>query len=262
MHIIVKNVSFAYSADHDVLKDISFEVPHNSVVGILGSSGSGKSTLLRVMLGLLPSSHSHIMKGEVVLQCPQLLEELRKQGKIALMFQEPSLLPNLSVEQNIRFPLRILRRENEGKQVEELIAGVGLAEFRHYLPKHLSGGMQTRTALARTFVTKPELLFLDEPFTGLDYGWRLDLYNQVTRLISTYGATAIVVSHDIYEVLLLADKVLLLSKDGRLISTTDALPKRPTAFSPRDIAIFLDAVKGEVVHLQNELISEQHRELR
>jgi len=259
--IIVKNVSFGYSADSNVLEDISFEVPHNSVVGILGSSGSGKSTLLRVMLGLLPSSQSHVFQGDVILECPCTLEQLRKQGKVALMFQEPSLLPNLSVEQNVLFPLRMLQRENESKQVEELIAGVGLAQFRHLLPKQLSGGMQTRTALARTFVTQPELLFLDEPFIGLDYGWRLDLYSQLTRLISTCGSTAIIVSHDIHEVLLLADKVLLLSKNGRFISTTDALPKKPALFCPQEIAVFLNAVKSEVMHLQNELIN-QHREFR
>jgi ABC-type nitrate/sulfonate/bicarbonate transport system ATPase subunit len=262
MNIIVKNVSFAYSAGCDVLKNVSFEVPHNSVVGILGSSGSGKSTLLRVMLGLLPSAHSHRMQGEVKLECSQTLEQLRRRGKIALMFQEPSLLPNLSVEQNVLLPLRILERENERKQVEDLISSVGLEQFRHFLPKHLSGGMQTRTALARTFVTQPELLFLDEPFTGLDYGWRLDLYRQLTELMTAYRSTAVIVSHDIHEVLLLADKVLLLSKDGRLISTTDALPKRPASFSPQDIAVFFDSVEDEVIGLQNELVRERHRELK
>jgi ABC-type nitrate/sulfonate/bicarbonate transport system ATPase subunit len=259
MHITVENVSFAYSPPATVLKGISFQVPHNSVVGILGSSGSGKSTLLRIMLGLLPSSPTQSLEGAVTLDCKQTMADLRRKGKVALMFQEPSLLANLTVEQNVALPLKMLRRRDgiTNGDVNQLITDVGLSKFRHFLPKHLSGGMQTRTALARTFSARPELLLLDEPFTGLDYGWRLDLYSQLVRLIAGCQSTAVIVSHDIDEILLLADTVLLLSKDGRLISTKSVTHKKPSAFQPEHIANFLDAMRDEVVSLQNELIREQ-----
>jgi ABC-type nitrate/sulfonate/bicarbonate transport system ATPase subunit len=161
MHITVNNVSFAYSARATVLKGISFYVPHNSVVGILGSSGSGKSTLLRILLGLLPNSSTQSLEGSVTFDCKQSMADLRKKGRVALMFQEPSLLPNLTVEQNVALPLRMLRRRDgvTEENVNQLITDVGLSKFRHFLPKHLSGGMQTRTALARTFAARPELLF-------------------------------------------------------------------------------------------------------
>jgi ABC-type nitrate/sulfonate/bicarbonate transport system ATPase subunit len=257
MHITVTELSFGYTAAARVLNNISFEVSHNSVVGILGSSGSGKSTLLRIILGLLPNSPSNLLKGNVSFDCKESMADLRKAGKIALMFQEPSLLPNLTVEQNVTFPLRMLRRRDSKNDVDELITSVGLSKFRGFLPKHLSGGMQTRTALARTFVARPELLLLDEPFTGLDYGWRLDLYSQLVRLIAGCQSTAVIVSHDIHEILLLADIVLLLSKDGRLIRSKRLTQEKPSTFHPEQIAVFLHAMKDEVVNLQNELVREQ-----
>lgn len=259
MRISVTDISFGYRSGDPVLNGVSFEVSDNSITGILGSSGSGKSTLLRVIVGLLPNSPGHCVEGRVKVDGGGTMSDLRKNGRVAMMFQEPSLLPNLTVRQNVAFPLGMLRRNNgnTASKVDELLADVGLSRFKDFLPRQLSGGMQTRTALARTFVSDPDLLLLDEPFTGLDYGWKLDLYSQLMDLVARTKSTVILVSHDIQEIFLLADTILVLSKKGRVIDTRKPSQKKPSKFKPDEIALFLDSISGDIVDVQNELVREQ-----
>ena len=216
MNITVSDLSFGYTEVQSVLEHLNFVVEHNRITGILGSSGSGKSTLLRLLCGILPNSPRNAFQGTVTFDADTPMSSLRREGRIGFMFQEPSLLPNLTVAENIRFPLDILHQETD-HAVDALLETVGLADFRDFLPKHLSGGMQTRTALARTFVAKPDLLLLDEPFSALDYGWKMDLYSHLSSLITSSATTVVMVSHDINELLLLANRVILLSKSGQII---------------------------------------------
>lgn len=251
MQIKVESLSFSYEKNRKVLDEISFDVDHAQVVGILGSSGCGKSTLLRIICGVIPNLWRASTEGVVSFEKGFEVEKLRSKGGIGLMFQEPSLLPNRTVEQNIRFPLEIIGEHSQCEVVEELIDAVGLQQFRDYLPKHLSGGMQTRTALARTFVTKPSLLLLDEPFAALDYGWKMDLYEKLSRMIKTSGSTVILVSHDIREVLLLGHKILLLSKRGKIAKELIMNSPKPVVYKPELLASFFDEVKNELVFLEN-----------
>ena len=257
MKIEVESLSFGYEKSRRVLDGISFTVGDREVLGVLGSSGCGKSTLLRIICGIIPNPSHPFIQGKVRFESAVDLGALRSKGGIGLMFQEPSLLPNLTVEKNIAFPLEIIGKRESRGLVDDLIEAVGLERFRTYLPKHLSGGMQTRTALARTFVTKPDLLLLDEPFSALDYGWKMDLYEKLSQMIKTSASTVILVSHDIREVLLLADKVLLLSKNGRIAKELDVKPEKPRAYTPDLLADFFDDVKAEVVLLQNYLLKPQ-----
>lgn len=258
MKIEVESLSFGYEKSRRVLDGVSFTVSHKQVLGILGSSGCGKSTLLRIICGIITKQSAKqsagFMEGEVRIEAHPDLVRLLSMGAIGLMFQEPSLLPNLTVEQNIKFPLEIIGARNHPPLVDELIKLVGLEKFREYLPKHLSGGMQTRTALARTFATKPEILLLDEPFSALDYAWKLDLYEKLNQMIKAFSSTVILVSHDIREVLLLADRVLLLSKDGMIAREFDVRPEKPKCYRPDLIATYFDEVKPEIVLLQNYLL--------
>jgi ABC-type nitrate/sulfonate/bicarbonate transport system ATPase subunit len=254
MKIDVESLSFGYEKSRKVLDGISFTVRDGEVLGVLGSSGCGKSTLLRIICGIIPNPSNPLIQGGVSFETGVDLDSLRSKGGIGLMFQEPSLLPNLTVEQNVTFPLDIIGNHDSRGLVDELIEAVGLQRFRNYLPKHLSGGMQTRTALARTFVTKPDLLLLDEPFSALDYGWKMDLYEKLTQMIKASGSTVILVSHDIREVLLLADKVLLLSKRGTIAKELDVKPDKPRSYKPDLLAVFFDEVKPEIVLLQNYLL--------
>lgn len=256
MNITVSDVSFGYTQAQSVLQDVNFLVEHNRITGILGSSGSGKSTLLRLLCGILPNSPHNAFRGTVNLDDLRPISQLRREGRIGFMFQEPSLLPNLTVAENIRFPLDILHQQTD-HVVNALIETVGLEDFRNYRPKHLSGGMQTRTALARTFVTKPDLLLLDEPFSALDYGWKMDLYSHLNGLIRGSTTTVVLVSHDINELLLLANRIILLSKSGQIIRSADLPTPKPASFDSVELAAYFDAVKHETILFQDALLAER-----
>lgn len=143
-----------------------------------------------------------------------------KEGNLSFMFQTPTLFPNLTVEENIRLPLQI-KRSNTRPSINALIETVGLSAYRHYYPRQLSGGMRTRVALARSFITKPKLLLLDEPFSALDVAWKDTLFNELRQLMQDYGTTVILVTHDISEAIELADTIICLGIRGELLLQED-----------------------------------------
>ncbi len=196
-----------------VLQHLDLSVEVGESLALLGPSGCGKSTLIRLLAGLLPNRPNETFNGEVSLfgESPQ---SYRARGRLAAMFQEPTLLPHLSVEQNIRLPLEFLGRGTP-EDVQALLHIVGLEEFRNYLPRDLSGGMRTRTALARGFVSRPDLLFADEPFTGLDLGWKESLYGSLQDLRSRYGTTVVMVTHDLEEAVYNSGRILVIGADGK-----------------------------------------------
>src|SRR5690242_3282659 len=150
MSLSVRNISFGYNMDRIVLDDISFDVPKGETVSVLGVSGSGKSTLLRVISGLLKSTKKNQHSGSATFNGSSV-NVLTNSGELSFMFQESALMPNLNVRENVELPLRILNR-NSRARVDELIKLVGLNEAEKKFPKDLSGGMKTRTALARSFI--------------------------------------------------------------------------------------------------------------
>lgn len=258
MRIAISEVSFSYEKDNRVLRDLSFEIPHNSVTGILGSSGCGKSTLLRLICGILPNAASNRFIGKITFHDSDFsVFEMRRSGRIGFMFQEPGLLPNLTVEENIRLPLDVMRRPRSRTAVDEILETVGLSSYKTFLPKHLSGGMQTRVALARTFISKPDLLLLDEPFSSLDFGWKIDLYSLLRQLMKESQATVVLVTHDINEILLLADRVILLTACGQFVNSTEILTPKPHSLSPAALNSFFEAAKNHTLAFQNSLVTER-----
>lgn len=220
MKIQVNNLSFSYS-NNQVLNNISFEYININTIAIVGPSGSGKSTLLRLLSGNLKNSDNKIFIDDL---SPT---ENTSLGKIGFMFQEPTLMPNLTVEENIKFPLK-LKKVKKHDFAYELIDKVGLTPYKNYLPSQLSGGMKTRVALARTFVTKPRLILLDEPFGALDIKWKTKLYRELETLRDEFNATILFVTHDIQEALILSNNILVLNDKGILsdeINLTDKLPR-------------------------------------
>lgn len=181
----------------------------------MGISGSGKSTLLRIIAGFLNNNKKYFYTGSVSFE-NQSINSLRRIGKLSFMFQEPSLLPNMTVKENISLPLRITKQFNE-QHIENLIESVGLIDFKTKLPNTLSGGMKTRTSLARSFSNLPDLLLLDEPFSALDIGWKDNLYNELALLKSKYNTTVVLVSHDIEEAVKLSDTIIVIGSNGKLI---------------------------------------------
>jgi len=174
-----------------VLDRFDLTVEPGETLAILGASGCGKSTLLRCIAGLVaPDGGTIAVRDE-----------------LGFVFQEPRLLPWLTVERNVAFAAR---GEVERARVKDVLDLVGLTPAAHLLPKQLSGGMAQRAALARTLVRNPKILLLDEPLSALDALLRLELQNSLATIIRETGSTAVLVTHDVQEALYLADRIVVL----------------------------------------------------
>lgn len=205
----VKNIEMRYHSligETKALNNITFNVKEKEFISILGPSGCGKSTLLNILSGLIePSSGSILFKGD------SLKNNL---GKIGYMFQKDHLFSWLTVWDNVTLGLRIrniVTKENL-QRVDELLEEYDLSKFKNHYPKELSGGMKQRVALIRTLALNPEVLFLDEPFSALDYQTRLKVCDDVHNIITKENKTSIMVTHDIGEAISMSSRIILLSK--------------------------------------------------
>ncbi len=180
-----------------ILQDVNFNVEARESLAILGASGSGKSTLLGLLAGLDVPTH-----GTVMLDGNNLFEfdedqRARLRGRLAgFVFQSFQLLPALSALENVMLPLELQAVTGARELAEEALRQVGLSQRITHLPKHLSGGEQQRVALARAFVTKPKILFADEPTGNLDAATGAQVIELMLDLNRTQGTTLILVTHD------------------------------------------------------------------
>ncbi|WP_273820393.1 ABC transporter ATP-binding protein [Pseudomonas asplenii] len=189
LDLYVERKAFAQTT---VLRQVSLQLHAGETVSLLGPSGCGKSTLLRIVAGLEKD-----FEGELK----------HTASPIAFVFQEPRLMPWLTVEQNIGFS------EDEGYDrawVTQLIEEVGLSGFAQTLPKQLSGGMAQRVAIARGLYSKPRVLLLDEPFSAVDAFTRMKLQDLLLQLARRHGIALLLVTHDVDEALYLSDRVLVM----------------------------------------------------
>ncbi|OGS90887.1 MAG: ABC transporter [Gallionellales bacterium GWA2_60_18] len=180
-----------------ILHQVSFTVETGESLAILGASGSGKSTLLGLLAGLdLPSGGSVLLNGADLFA----LDEdgrARLRGELAgFVFQSFQLLPALNALENVMLPLELQGKANARERAVESLRQVGLGERMHHLPKHLSGGEQQRVALARAFVTRPKILFADEPTGNLDAATGAQVIELMLELNRAQGTTLILVTHD------------------------------------------------------------------
>ncbi|MFT4128041.1 MAG: ABC transporter ATP-binding protein [Gordonia sp. (in: high G+C Gram-positive bacteria)] len=190
-----RQISRAFG-DVEVLHDIDLDIDRGEIIALVGRSGSGKSTLLRIIAGLDGGFHG----------------SLEVDGSRAVAFQEPRLLPWRKVRANVSLNLSrpgLSRREIDALAVDAL-GEVGLAHRVDAWPLTLSGGEAQRASLARALVREPDLLLLDEPFGALDALTRLEAHALLTRLWSEHGFSALLVTHDVEEAVVLADRVLVL----------------------------------------------------
>lgn len=206
----LRNLGKTYDNGVRALDGFSLNVTPGEIVAVIGGSGCGKSTLLRLISGLETASHGTVELNGDRVSAPHPL--------INLIFQEPRLLPWLTVANNVGFGLAALNEQDRRRRVDAALQKVGLADLGHRWPKELSGGQAQRVAIARALVTRPEVLLLDEPFSALDAFTRADLQDHLLDIWSETRPTLIVVTHDIDEALVLADRVIVMRPwPGRIL---------------------------------------------
>ncbi len=202
LHISGLSKSFRVGAESvQVLDHINLDIKEGEFVSIVGHSGCGKSTLLKILAGLVDYSVGTVLCGD---------QELDKAAvHRGMIFQDHRLLPWMTVEENIGFGLYGLEDKEKQGRVREHIELVGLNGFEKAYPHQLSGGMAQRTAIARAFVHKPDILLLDEPFGALDALTRIQMQDEVLRIWEKEKTTMILVTHDIDEAIYLGDRVVI-----------------------------------------------------
>lgn len=212
----VRDVCLTYhsmSGETSALSHISFQLMPGEFLAIVGPSGCGKSTLLNLICGLLkPEQGSILMDGTPICS---------GDSRIGYMLQKDHLLEWRSIYKNVLLGLEVRHEITPEKlaRIEEMLVTYGLDKFRNSRPSQLSGGMRQRAALIRTLALKPDLLLLDEPFSALDYQTRLNVSDDIGRILQKEGKPAILVTHDISEAISMADRVIILSKRPASIQT-------------------------------------------
>jgi putative spermidine/putrescine transport system ATP-binding protein len=215
--VSVENLQKSY-ASTAVFSDINCSIERGEFVTLLGPSGCGKSTLLRCIAGL-----TSVNGGRIVLDGVDLVPVTPQKRNIGMVFQSYALFPNMTVEQNVAFGLRMqkVNADDSHKRVAEVLQMVELTDFAARYPHQMSGGQCQRVALARSLVTRPRLLLLDEPLSALDARIRKHLREQIRAIQRELGLTTIFVTHDQEEALTLSDRIFLMNQ-GRIVQSGDA----------------------------------------
>ena len=247
------------------LRDVSFNVGVGQIFVVMGLSGSGKSTLVRCLIRLIESTQGHIrFDGEDVLEySPERLTQFRRE-KVAMVFQHFGLLPHRHVMDNVAYGLEVrgLDKEERYRTASEAIETVGLKGWESYYPNEMSGGMQQRVGLARALAVNPEVLLMDEPFSGLDPLIRREMQDELMSLQTELHKTIVFITHDLDEALKLGDKVVIL-RDGAIVQegtpseiVTDPVDDYVTAFvqdvSPAKVLEAQSIMNPEVLTIQSE----------
>ncbi|TRO38419.1 ABC transporter ATP-binding protein [Pseudomonas sp. ALS1131] len=213
----IQNLHKSYGPSR-IFTDINIEIGQGQFITLLGPSGCGKSTLLRCIAGL-----TEVDGGQILLDGEDLVPVAPQKRGIGMVFQSYALFPNMTVQQNVAFGLRMQKvpAVEASKRVAEVLELVELNDYANRYPQQLSGGQCQRVALARSLVTRPRLLLLDEPLSALDARIRKHLREQIRAIQRELGLTTIFVTHDQEEALVLSDRIVLLN-GGQIVQSGDA----------------------------------------
>ena len=215
----VKNICKTYGSGETAvkaLKDVSFSVPKGEYVAVVGESGSGKSTLLN-MIGALdtPTTGKVLIDGKDIFAMDERKLTVFRRRNIGFIFQAFNLVPELTVEQNIIFPVLLDYQKPDKKYLEELLAVLNLKERRNHLPSQLSGGQQQRVAIARALITKPAIVLADEPTGNLDSKTSAEVLGLIKRTSAEFRQTVVMITHN-DDIARLADRIVRI-EDGRIV---------------------------------------------
>ena len=201
----------------DALRGVSLEIPQGQFTAVMGPSGSGKSTLMHILAGLdRPTSGAVAIGGTDITSLDDRHLTLLRREHVGFIFQFFNLLPMLSAEENITLPLDLAGEKAEKGWLDELIGKVGLSDRRRHRPSELSGGQQQRVAIARALVSKPTVLFADEPTGNLDSKTGEEILTLLRDSVDAYGQTTLMVTHE-PRAAAMADRVLFLA-DGLIVN--------------------------------------------
>jgi ABC-type nitrate/sulfonate/bicarbonate transport system ATPase subunit len=240
--IAVRDVSKSYASDSGVLHvvdAVSFEVADGELVAIVGPSGCGKSTLMNIVAGFeRPDQGLVTTDGELRTQ---------PSSRGILISQHGSVFPWLTVQQNLMFGLNGHAHDDRQALADHYAAMVGLKGFEASYPHELSGGMLKRAELARALVVKPEILYMDEPFSALDALMNLRMRNELLRVLTEEHHTVLLITHDVEEAVHLADRILVLSaRPGRIQASFDVPMAHPRKLSGPQVQELREAILREL----------------
>lgn len=246
--LVLDHVGKTYPNGVRALQGFSARIKIGEIVAVIGGSGCGKSTLLRAIAGLDPATSGAITLDGEEIKAPH--------EKIGIIFQEPRLLPWLSVAENVAFGLSDGPRAQRRERAAAALARVGLLDKAAAWPRELSGGQAQRVAIARALVPRPEVLLLDEPFSALDAFTRADLQDHLLDLWADTQPTLVLVTHDVDEAVVLADRILVMKpRPGRLFDEV-----RVDLARPRDRAApAFEAVKLQVLEVLDRSLDREKR---
>jgi NitT/TauT family transport system ATP-binding protein len=216
-HVTIRGLSKRF--DKAVIYDnFDLDIPRGELISVFGPNGCGKSTLINMIAGLIP-----VDKGEILFDGMRLSEI--KFGYVFQNYRE-ALFPWLRAFDNIAYPLKMMQvsRAERRARTEKLVAHLGVKLDLNLYPYQMSGGQQQLLSIMRALVVEPEILFLDEPFSALDYEMTLFMREQLQRLFMETGTTTVLVSHDLEEAVYLADRVLLLSRHPARVADFTLVP--------------------------------------
>jgi NitT/TauT family transport system ATP-binding protein len=225
----------------EVLKNVNLTVPAQAIVGLIGASGSGKSTLLNIVSGILKPD-----TGQVCI-CGAASEEFNDWRSVSYMFQDDRLLPWRSAVHNVEFALEAgsIAKSERAQRAHQALQLVELESFEEAFPYQLSGGMRSRVALARSLVTEPRILLMDEPFSKLDAQTRAAMHEELLRVHQLKRMTIIFVTHDVAEAVLLADQVAVMSpRPGTIREVVDVKPERPRDITQPEVTSYIQRLRA------------------
>ncbi|MBN7778503.1 ABC transporter ATP-binding protein [Nitratireductor aquimarinus] len=251
--ITLKNIGKSYGkGSPKAVDDLSINIKQGDFLCLLGPSGCGKTTTLRILAGLEHPTEGEIaMDGKTIVSTSSGIFVPAEKRGLGLVFQSYALWPHLTVTENIAFGLKLQKIDKTEREarIADVTEKLSIAQYRNRYPNQLSGGQQQRVALARMLALNPSVILLDEPLSNLDAKLRLEMRAELRRIHTELGATIVFVTHDQWEAMTLATKIVVMS-DGRLqqLGTPDDIYQRP---ANRFVAEFVGSLPINIIDLDD-----------